>query len=476
MIDSISDPWADDLFGRKDDANDLISYIRSAYRYGSFVGEERSQVIAVDASYGIGKTFFLKRLARQISCESPVAYLDTWSDDFVGEPLISLAATLEEAFKSESYTKEIEDRWTNFASKAGKIALIGGKGLSKQALKFLITQGAVEGIEAVWDGSDEELRSEVRTATDDALEDASDDLAKTSPSTSSREYLRERIFEHKRARGLVNELRAALSELAKQAERQGLSLPVFIIIEELDRCRPNYAIKVLEEIKHLFNVPEVYFIIGINSDQLSSSFSHEYGSQFDGRQYLDRFIDRTFRLPFPSMESLVQSIYPSIAQSHDNELWFPQTHIGDNRNSLTSIQWLAYLLEFHRISPRGIFKFFDRLRTALALIENRVVPMNYLCQLIAEEIADVKPSGAPKWRMLIPGHFGNSGEWAEGNKLFQTMRNVYGVPRSEMRKVLNDETPIGELVWEFVVQPPQLGPESYEKLVHRLSKFGDVDE
>ena len=53
-----------------------------------------------------------------------------------------------------------------------------------------------------------------------------------------------------------------------------------IVIDELDRCRPSYAVEILEMAKHLFSVDRVVFVLSINRDQLAHSVKVLYGSDF----------------------------------------------------------------------------------------------------------------------------------------------------------------------------------------------------
>ena len=253
---SDSETWSDDLFDRKQQAEDLISYIRSVYSSGAFSGEERSQVIAVDAEYGFGKTFFLKRLAKDLEGETPVAFVDTWSDDFVGEPLISLAATLERAIEPYLNQAEVSKKWKSVAEATGKIAWLGAKGIGKQLAKLAISESAVEGIGAVVQGLDTEHRDAVSEAFQKGMDDELDSNA-NSATDRGRAYLGSRIAEYREMRQLIENLRSSLSQLAIAAESKGLRLPLVVVVDELDRCRPSYAIKFLEEVKHLFSVPEI---------------------------------------------------------------------------------------------------------------------------------------------------------------------------------------------------------------------------
>lgn len=70
-----------------------------------------------------------------------------------------------------------------------------------------------------------------------------------------------------------------------------------IFIDELDRCRPNFAIEMLERIKHYFDDDRIIFIASINREQLIHSISKCYGINFDSTGYLDKFFDRNVYLP-----------------------------------------------------------------------------------------------------------------------------------------------------------------------------------
>lgn len=77
---------------------------------------------------------------------------------------------------------------------------------------------------------------------------------------------------------------------------------LIIFIDELDRCKPTYAVKFLERIKHYFNNPKIIFVFSVDLSQLQNTIKRYYGSQFDGIQYLDRFFDLVITLPEPDIE------------------------------------------------------------------------------------------------------------------------------------------------------------------------------
>lgn len=69
------------------------------------------------------------------------------------------------------------------------------------------------------------------------------------------------------------------------------SLRMVIFIDELDRCRPEYALKLLERIKHYFDTDRVTFVFSVNLRELQNMVKHCYGESYDSVRYLDKFFD-----------------------------------------------------------------------------------------------------------------------------------------------------------------------------------------
>lgn len=78
---------------------------------------------------------------------------------------------------------------------------------------------------------------------------------------------------------------------------------VVIFIDELDRCKPTYAVSLLERIKHYFDIQDVYFVFAINNEQLQYTIKQFYGNNFDAIRYLDRFFD--FQIKLPNIKNLM---------------------------------------------------------------------------------------------------------------------------------------------------------------------------
>lgn len=117
----------------------------------------------------------------------------------------------------------------------------------------------------------------------------------------------------------VSSLKEQFDEvLTKLAPQQG---KLIIFIDELDRCKPTYAVKLLERIKHYFSNPNVTFIFAIDLGQLQYTINQYYGSQFNGYQYLDRFFDLVVSLPEPDIDKYFNNTKNILeAAQHFNKL------------------------------------------------------------------------------------------------------------------------------------------------------------
>lgn len=97
------------------------------------------------------------------------------------------------------------------------------------------------------------------------------------------------LKEHENVKKDLEALQKILEELAEKA-------PIILFIDELDRCRPDFAVQMIETIKHTFDITGVKFILVTNSQQLTAAIHHRYGEQLDARRYLDKFIKFSFSL------------------------------------------------------------------------------------------------------------------------------------------------------------------------------------
>lgn len=131
--------WEGDLLGRRADADLLAGYLDSVGNRKVDREDGVAFTIAIDGEYGVGKSFFLRRFAKYIGSEHPVAFVDAWADDLADEPLTALVATLKDALGPLIQDPMAEKAWARFARVAGKVAKLAGFGAAKRALSLLVT-------------------------------------------------------------------------------------------------------------------------------------------------------------------------------------------------------------------------------------------------------------------------------------------------------------------------------------------------
>ena len=266
-----------DEFKRKPIAENIIRLLTSDIDLSPMV---------IDGGWGTGKTEFCQKLIRlmqeQYSNYQPV-YIDAFRSDHSGEPLLALLAEIIKACTPEDTGEQPSEQRKNITRKVAKAARFGIKTVVKAAASHLLKQStddlAEEFQQIMNDGQDADSLAE--TVTDAAATIASHTIDATVEA-----LLKEQIEAEKN----LETLKACLKELA--AEK-----PIILFIDELDRCRPDYAVDMLEVIKHVFDVENVKVVLVTNTKQLRAAINHRYGVEVDAQKYLDKFLKYSFALP-----------------------------------------------------------------------------------------------------------------------------------------------------------------------------------
>lgn len=285
---SVDTIWKDDLLDRRSDARRIIDFVTGRVAERIAIGKTGSYVLNIDAAWGQGKTFFLDRLSRQLELEGYVAVnVNAWRDDHADDPLLAIIAAIDDRLEPGTTPEALRSLWTG-AKKAGlQILTTAAKGAAKVVAKKLIGD-AVDQIASQLDTATRQDTTDVTTDTSDAL---LDNIA---------DQLLDQFNKDKQS---IDAFRAKLAKLAGTLPKHR---PLFVIVDELDRCRPPYALAVLERIKHLFTVSGVTFILATDTEQLQHSIRAVYGTGFDAPRYLLRFFDRSIAFREPSYLEFIQ--------------------------------------------------------------------------------------------------------------------------------------------------------------------------
>ena len=248
---------------------DLLELRGFAERLEKFIAVEHdyvegSLVIALSAKFGSGKTSFLRMWSESLNKreqeEKPlIVCLNAWESDYFGDPLFAIISALSDSLKREGKSAE---KLLGAAKDFGWFATaIGGQIVKKMT-----------GIDVVAAGKMSEEKKGKR-----------EEKLKTLPDTFS-------IYEGRR-----NAMEALKSTIQEYVESS--SPKVLFLVDELDRCRPDYAISYLETIKHIFNINGAVFLLAADRRHLANSAKAAFGPDLDFEEYYRKFIHREVSLP-----------------------------------------------------------------------------------------------------------------------------------------------------------------------------------
>ena len=265
------------------DNTDLFELTEFGDRLANLVCNlEDPLVIALDGPWGSGKSTFVQQWAGLLRKRKvPVILFDAFANDHQDDAFVALAGEITALAEAK------REAAGDFLSKAKKV----GRVLTPLAVKVLM-RAATLGLLATEDLKS--LSADVQAAIKDTASDAS---------AVTESLIEERLKKAKEDRETVEAFRKSLSQLAGQlggpTEPEGRR-PLVFIIDELDRCRPPFALNVLERVKHLFSVENVCFVLVAHLPQLEAVVKGSYGLGVDARTYLEKFFHLQVTLPEPS--------------------------------------------------------------------------------------------------------------------------------------------------------------------------------
>lgn len=316
--------FANDELDRKDTIEDLSKLI---------ISNNEPFVFSINASWGSGKTTFIKLWQTYLKKEYEVnsIYFSAWEDDFSKEPLISILGEL------NSYIEENFENGTPIKSKFNKVKEFSEKVL-RRGIPALI-KGATNGF----------------LDADAGFEAAASAMTEQTAKTLIENYSSDKdiLIEFKKAIEIV------LNEIDSEK-------PFVIFIDELDRCRPLYAIELLERIKHVFGIKNLIFVLSIDKKHLGESIKSQYGN-IDTDNYLRRFIDLEYNLSNPSIDKFCDVLYKKfnlekIIKLKDVKVF----RDNDNFHHLSILKKLAVI---YNLSLRQIEQVFTKLHIIFNTIE-----------------------------------------------------------------------------------------------------------
>lgn len=363
-------PFANDKLERQpfvEAITDLLKAIREPF------------VVALNAPWGSGKTTTLGLLKPELArANITTVSFNAWEVDDATDPLVPLVAALHDRLlEIKGYPREFDP------SKIDRFKKLGNSILKHGAIAAVkvATAGIVD-IGATADG--------IAKAAGEAALKASEDLTV------------DLIENFKQERKAANQFRHLLEELisyVRVSTPDGQEWPpLVLIIDELDRCRPTFAIAMLERIKHFFSVPGLVFVLALDLEQLKASTRKVYGGDLDATEYLRRFVDLELRLPRADLGNMVNAMLTSCGADSFFEARTHAAILREDRGWI--VQILKNLARHFDLSPRVI----QRMVSRLMLVVRQTPPNGHLDPLIVVFLIFLRMHDEQMLRGLVTGN------------------------------------------------------------------------
>ena len=225
--------------------------------------KETPHSLLLSANYGMGKTFFSTRFAQYLrKYRYDVIYFSVWENDYMQEPFLAftkvIVSYIHNRFKANKYKDNIVKLFGKTQKIVSSITFTTGIGMSISADKL--------------------------------------------------------IKSFKTQKDPIIEFRKQLTSLINKTSKKKL----IIIVDELDRCRPDYAMKTLECIKHFFDIEGLFIILPTNKDALNDCIKSLYGIDNRNRNCKENYFQKFFNderiIKAPTEEDYLYIIKQYISQ------------------------------------------------------------------------------------------------------------------------------------------------------------------
>ncbi len=309
-------PFSEDKLDREESIEILTKFLKSV---------KEDFVISIESPWGTGKTTFIDMWSKYLEKSSFVTiYYNAWKSDFIEDPMVALLGELSYSIENiinKRKKPDIKGKLEKVIKDSAPVL----KRLSNIIVK-LGTGGILEGKDLEMLTPEEQVTASVKMKKD------------------------------------IETFKKSLKELKSEISR---IKPIIIFVDEIDRCLPEYAIRLLERIKHFFNIPGIIFVLAVDKDQLFQSIKELYGEMIEVDGYLRRIIDIGYLLPKPNLQPFVESLF----ERFNLNTYFPKNSTNARDYKTTLITMFVSLAELFNLSLRDIEHCFTLLSIVLKVRE-----------------------------------------------------------------------------------------------------------
>ncbi|MCB2146565.1 MAG: KAP family NTPase [Deltaproteobacteria bacterium] len=306
---------------------------------------DQSFVVSIESSWGTGKTVFVNLWKLYLEKnDTSCIYFNAWENDFYSDPIIPFIGCFDEFVNKE--IKNVDG--AGFDQSLEKIKKIGGTLVKKSIPVFvkIASQGLVDLTNIDTDAIAKEVPGLVAEIAEESIEN----------------------FEKKK-----NEIKILQQNIEKVAKKiievKKKRAPLVFFIDELDRCKPDFAILLLERLKHIFSVEDVVFVLSVDRGQLENSVKAIYGNNIEASGYLLRFIDYRFKLPEIKSEI---NFYRQLFEKYQLKNLFSERIKSNQNYEINDFEkQFLFMVKFYKLSLREMEKLFTEINLFI-----RILPIN----------------------------------------------------------------------------------------------------
>lgn len=305
----IENPFANCKLNREPYAKILTSAIENT---------EGGFSMALNGSWGSGKSTFIRMWQQYMRNKGFVtAYINAWENDFIKNPMAVILGEI------NSFNRQDKKRFKKLINSLPKSLLLGVE-------EYIYARTGIDG--------------------------------------KPIKHLFKRHKSYDNDIDTYKDQTAALKEFRSELQEYVTTLcnnkPLILFIDELDRCRPDYAVEFLERMKHFFSVDNIIFIISVDKKHLAESIKGHYGSEnIDTDEYLRRFFDVEYDLPHPNTTDFCKYLYEK--ENLDG--------INENLQKGYLLDIILMLVHTEDITLRQIERYFGQLKLCFACYKELVI-------------------------------------------------------------------------------------------------------
>lgn len=398
-------------------ANDKLQRENAIVNLSNLITKSKdSFVLSINADWGAGKTTFVKMWKEYLKKEMQVEsiYFSAWENDFLNDPFISILGEVNE------YIDKNCDKQPNVSEEFKKLKSFAIKMVKKSIPN--VVQFATSGI-------------------------VNAEIAKEAFKEVYKNNAEELINNYSKEKSIVKEFKVNFKTVIESIYKEKENKIFVIFIDELDRCRPLYAIELLERVKHVFGIENLVFVLSIDKKQLSESIKSQYGN-IDTDNYLRRFFDLEYRLENSNIDNFCSALYDRF--DFNNIL---EKQGADHNRYLETIQ---FMVKTFNLSLRQVEQIFVRLNILTKTSLLKICNITFETVLFFEILRSID---SEKYYKFI-----------KGEDISQKIREMILLPIQK-----NNEIKYFDILVMFIIYCVNMDKKQYEQLIEaKMSELRNV--